>query len=293
MIIQYTLKLVVPFLHWRARLQHSVGTRKEPISAVAPRLAKVASLIGDARMLNNIWGLLPIFRWLISLERNPPPTRKLLTIERLQGWAMLGYYPLEHLYYLVSHSVIPSEFSLPSLGSLLPFSSSESKGRSISLDAGVLSRTSTRLWALYVFLQLAHLREDQRLLTMTQRSLGRSKTPAALAEREELRKRWDAFWSEVVVNVSYVPLTIHWSLEKGLFENEAWTGIFGLVAALASWRLGWKATALPTPVDHTSPDVHPYDVEKPISDETEEGPVLDDPAGTPLEGTVLGSLEDL
>ena len=88
---------------------------------------------------------------------------------------MLAYYPLEHLYYLVSHSIIPSEITLPSLASLLPFSSSEAKGQPLSLDAGVLSRTSTRLWALYVFLQLAHLREDQRLLTITQRSLSKSK----------------------------------------------------------------------------------------------------------------------
>ena len=39
-------------------------------------------------------------------------------------------------------------------------------------------------------------------------------TRAALAEREELRKRWDAFWSEVVVNVGYVPLTIHWCVRS-------------------------------------------------------------------------------
>ena len=88
---------------------------------------------------------------------------------------MLAYYPLEHLYYLVSHSIIPSEITLPSLASLLPFSSSEAKAQPLSIDAGVLSRTSTRLWAVYVFLQLAHLREDQRLLTITQRSLSKSK----------------------------------------------------------------------------------------------------------------------
>jgi len=29
-------------------------------------------------------------------------------------------------------------------------------------------------------------------------------------EKQELRQRWDAFWSEVVINVGYLPLTIHW-----------------------------------------------------------------------------------
>lgn len=29
-------------------------------------------------------------------------------------------------------------------------------------------------------------------------------------EKEEMEQRWDAFWSEVVVNLGYLPLTIHW-----------------------------------------------------------------------------------
>jgi len=33
------------------------------------------------------------------------------------------------------------------------------------------------------------------------------------------------------------------SLESGLYRNEAWTGFFGLIAALASFRGGWAATA--------------------------------------------------
>ncbi|CAL1717045.1 unnamed protein product [Somion occarium] len=284
MIIQYSLKIIVPFLHLRARLQHQAGLRKEPISAVAPHLAKLGNLVGDARMLNNIWGLLPIIRWLINLERNPPPTRNLLTIERLQGWAMLGYYPLEHLYYLVSNSVIPAQVTIRSPSSLVPFAGTEGKEKLINLDAGVLSRASTRLWALYVFLQLAHLREDRRLLNIRQRALSKTK-----AEKEELRQRWDALWSEVIVNVSNVPLTIHWSLERGLFENEVWVGIFGLVAALASWRSGWKATALPASVPR--PDVQPFDVEKPpLEESSEKVPPVDLDS---TEGTLSGSLEDL
>lgn len=36
------------------------------------------------------------------------------------------------------------------------------------------------------------------------------------------------------------------SLEKGLFKNEVWVGVFGMIAAVASFRSGWKATALPS-----------------------------------------------
>ncbi|KAF9036238.1 hypothetical protein BJ165DRAFT_1354867 [Panaeolus papilionaceus] len=264
MLIQYAVKLIVPFAHLRAKLQYKAGLRKSPTSRAAESYNKIYSLVGDARMLWRIWGLLPIFQWLISLERSPPATRKLLTIERLQGWSMLAYYPLEHLYYLVSHNIIPS--TLPS-----PTTIFSSKKKRINLDANTLGIWSTRFWALYVFLHFAHLWEDRKLLKQRQTSLRKAKgTGLTQAEKSELGQRWDAFWSEVVINIGYLPLTVHWSLEKGLFKNDIWVGVFGMIASVASFRTGWKATALPpTPpapevkeekVDESSSPVAGYEV---------------------------------
>ena len=149
-------------------------------------------------------GLLPIIQWLISLERNPQPTRQLLTIERLQAWSMLAYYPLEHLYYLCSHGVIPS--TIPSLRSLV-----SSTAKPIKLDLDAVGVWSSRFWALYVLLQFAHLREDRKLLKARERSLRKAKgSGISASEKEELRQRWDAYWNEVIVNIGYLPLTIHW-----------------------------------------------------------------------------------
>ena len=148
-------------------------------------------------------GLLPIFQWLISLERNPQPTRNLHVIERLQGWAMLCYYPLEHLSYLGSHGIIPARIRNP----LSIFSGK----KTIGLNPGVLGRWSCRFWALYVILQFAHLGEDRRLLQSRQKALRKAKgTGLTPSEKQELGQRWDAWWSEVVVNVGYLPLTVHW-----------------------------------------------------------------------------------
>lgn len=261
MVIQYAAKLLIPILHLRARLQHRAGFRKDPFSTAAPALNKLASTVSDARMLWRIWGLLPIFQWLISLERSPPPTRRLLTIERAQGWSMLAYYPMEHLYYLLSHEIIPSSISLPfsrsssspssplpsTTASLTPSSAAPSKGppaspRTLSLDSTALSLWSTRFWALYVVLQFAHLREDRALLLRRERVLSKEKVKGQ--EHAELKRRWDAWWNELAVNVGYLPLTVHWSLEQGLFKNDIWVSIFGFAAAIASFRSGWKATAV-------------------------------------------------
>jgi len=154
---------------------------------------------------------------------------------------MLAYYPLEHLYYLCSHGLIPS--SIPSLSSLF-----SATGKPVSLNTGAIGKWSCRFWAVYVILQFAHLQDDRKLLQLRQRSLSKAKgkAPAVNGELEELRKRWDSYWNEIITNISYLPLTIHWSLENGLFNNDIWVGVFGLVAALASFRSGWKATALPS-----------------------------------------------
>jgi len=246
MIIQYALKLIIPFLRFRARMQHRVGLRDVPISRSATAFGNFAGLISDSRMLWRLWGLLPIYQWMTSLERSPPPTRRLLLIERLQGWSMLAYYPLEHLYYLVSHSLLPK---------------SQGKGwKARLLDANFLGLWSTRFWALYVLLQFAHLAEDRRLLLQRQKAVnkakGKKKSPAE--ENDELRdvtSRWDQLYNELIVNLGYLPLTIHWSLEGGLFRNEIWEGIFGMAAGLASFRSGWQATALPQPSAQTGEDL--------------------------------------
>ena len=93
---------------------------------------------------------------------------------------MLAYYPLEHLYYLLSHSVIPDKLPLPSLTAFIPFVRTRPSDKHIPLDLGTLSVWSTRFWAAYVVLQLSHLREDGKLLTARERALSKSKVVLVL-----------------------------------------------------------------------------------------------------------------
>jgi len=153
---------------------------------------------------------------------------------------MLAYYPLEHLYYLRSHDIIPS--SVPSPFSLF------SRTKRIKLDAGKLGMWSCRFWAFYILLHFAHLMEDKKLLEARQRTLRKGKgTGLNTEEKQDMYQKWDMFCSEVVTNLAYFPFSLHWSLEKGLFKNDAWVNIFGFVAAVMSFRSGWKATSLPPP----------------------------------------------
>lgn len=117
---------------------------------------------------------------------------------------MVAYYPLEHVYYLCTHGIIPS--TIPSPANLF-----SSQKKSIELDVNAIAIWSCRFWAAYVLLHFAHLREDWKLLRSRYRTLRKSKgTGLTAAEKQELQQRKDAFWSEVVINLGYLPLTIHW-----------------------------------------------------------------------------------
>jgi hypothetical protein len=54
--LQNAIKLLIPLLHLRARLQHRAGLRKNEKSAMADGIVKLVPVIGDSRMLFRIWG---------------------------------------------------------------------------------------------------------------------------------------------------------------------------------------------------------------------------------------------
>ncbi|KAE9398905.1 hypothetical protein BT96DRAFT_858767 [Gymnopus androsaceus JB14] len=253
-IVEYALKLLVPLLNKRAQLQKNAGLRKVATSSTAVRFSNLASTISDSRTLWRFWGLLSIIRWMVSLERSPQPTRNLLNIERLQGWSMLGYYPLEHLSYLVSHDVVPSRSTID----LSPFLA---KKRSLQLNSGTLGVWSVRCWAFYVALQFAHLREDRMLLQAKYRTL--RKVGLKSADKQEMQKRWNAYWSDLVINLANFPLAIHWSTGSKLLKHDAIVSILNLIVAVVSFRSGWQATALPssTPAQPADELVEPVSAE--------------------------------
>ncbi|PWZ02579.1 hypothetical protein BCV70DRAFT_196825 [Testicularia cyperi] len=250
MVTQYSGKLLVVLLNLQYALRlRLLGLKSTKPSSAAARINKLSSLISDARCLYRIWGILPILKWMIGLERSPPPTRLLHNIERIQGWSMLAYCPMEALAYLAGHGIIP-------------------------ISSAIVNKFwlySSRFWALYVGLQLLHLVEDNRLLRLRARALERSRghpSPSSIqiknntysAAKEEktnsqeqliTRRMWDelddrkaAILNELWVNLGYLPLTLHWSTSTGLF-GDGWVGLFGTIAGVAGFRSGWKNAAAP------------------------------------------------
>ena len=66
-----------------------------------------------------------------------------------------------------------------------------------------------------MFLQFAHLAEDRRLLKLREKALKKDKGKGLASEDKsadvaEIAGRWDALYNELVVNLGYLPLTLHW-----------------------------------------------------------------------------------
>ncbi|WFD34402.1 hypothetical protein MCUN1_001243 [Malassezia cuniculi] len=238
MITQYGSQVVMAVLLALHRFRARLHLARSPESKLVPRIRNLYALVADARILFRIWGILPMIQWMISMERVPPPNRYLHTIERLQGWSMVIYCPMEAAAYLAMHKII-------------------------NLSDRVQNKLwlwGCRFWLLYVVLQLAHVVEDNRLLRLRSRALEKSRGHPAPKTKDgeavelneeqkitsdiwqDIENRKEALVSELWVNLGYLPLTLHWSVESGII-SDFWVGVFGTIAAASGMRMGWKASA--------------------------------------------------
>lgn len=102
---------------------------------------------------------------------------------------------------------------------------------------------SSRFWMAHVVLDFGRLYREWTLRkqrgTEEER---RTDGPKGDVITERGEEEWRASWTkEMVVNLAYAPLTLHWSLEKGLV-GDFWVGLLGSVAGVLGLGTLWKNT---------------------------------------------------
>ncbi|KAI8065687.1 peroxisomal biogenesis factor 11 [Gongronella butleri] len=215
MFIQYWSKILV-FL-----LQRRAGGRG------VQRVQNLAGPVSDFRILLRYYGLLPMVQYMNYIEYNPSPSAFHQTIERLQNWANVIYYPLEHIYWLGAHQVIPM---------------TEQKTNKIGI-------WSCRFWATYVVLEYVRLYEQYRMLRARETSLLKRIKAGDINDDEDpeqemaamKRERW-AMLVNLGINSGYFPLTVHWSIENSGFPD-VMVGVCGGFASLLQIYAAWRDTA--------------------------------------------------
>ena len=98
---------------------------------------------------------------------------------------------------------------------------------------------SARLWATHVCLDLVRLGREAALQKQNETLEGSEDEKSSKAQRVEAATKW---WRDVYANAAWMPLTIHWSLERGLV-GEGTIAALGLVPGILGLKEAWKASA--------------------------------------------------
>lgn len=160
-----------------------------------------------------IAGFFSIVKWAHSVEHpaTPSPTDPIvLLLTRLQVWSNLLYFPLENLYYLGAHNILPIS----------------------TASQNWYSNIGCRFWAAHVVLDLLRLWREHVIQSR--------KKDVSVTERYQQKKEW---FRQLIINIGYLPLTVHWSLDGGIGLSDVQVGICGTVAAIGQLIGQWNANA--------------------------------------------------
>jgi len=216
MTIQYASRIV----YWHYMKKGNIKAAK--------RLKNLEDPIDDFRILLRYYGLVPLIQWIVHVENNPPPSKLLLNINRMQNLVNVFYYPLEHTYWLGKHEVLPI--------------SKETNQK--------LHEWSCRLWSIYIILQFWNIWEEYKLLRQRENyinsiEMSEPKTEEELREKRSLKKVKNQLEKEkvtilmnLIINTAYLPLTLNWSFDR-LKISDASEGSLGLTAALCQFITSW------------------------------------------------------
>lgn len=186
-------------------------------SLVGP-MRSLSSLISDIRIFNRLWGLVPLSVWAAETWFQPPSDSVLRGVAYSQVIANLLYQPLENVAYLAMHNIIPQSVV----------------SERAQFDIWIYS---SYLWAIHVVLEFVRLYRETVLAKRTS-----SAKNGGDDEKEKGGYTISSFawYQSLVINLSYLPLTVHWSLPNGLV-NDVTVGFLGATAAAASSYPKWSA----------------------------------------------------
>lgn len=175
-------------------------------------ISALTSLISDIRIFNRLWGLLGIYAWGHSIIQHPPRDLTIRRIVAAQVLVNACFQGLENVAYLASHQVLQIS----------------KQGQS------KLWMWSSRFWMAHVGLEFWRL---QRVREMRMGKISRG-----LLQRGEKKVEEDEWRRNIISNLAYAPLTLHWSVQNGMIGPSA-VGALGSIAAVIGLQNAWNSAA--------------------------------------------------
>ena len=196
----------------------------------------IAAVIADYRIFVRLWGLLGLYTWARGTYLAPLPKDAGRKDRLLRGttWAAIAS--------CVAFQVLENGAYASSKGMLA--------GAAWAGDAGKRRETawwvwSSRFWAAYVGCELVRLLVERACVEPVTEGVGDGEKEDKLGverERREAHSKRFTWWKDLVSNVAYAPMTLHWSVEEGLL-SDVQVGVCGMVAGGAMLVDAWRKTA--------------------------------------------------
>ncbi|KAJ4372567.1 hypothetical protein N0V86_007927 [Didymella sp. IMI 355093] len=196
----------------------------------------IAGVIADYRIFVRMWGMLGLYTWardtyLSPLSKEASQKEKLL---RGTTWAAIAscvlFQVLENGAYAASKGMLTSEAWAGEVG----------KKRETWWWVW-----SSRFWAVYVGCELLRLIIERAYAKPRVEVVGDGEKEDKLRaeqEKKELYNKSFTWWKDLVSNLAYAPMTLHWSVEAGLL-SDLQVGICGTIAGGALLAGAWRKTA--------------------------------------------------
>lgn len=196
----------------------------------------IANVIADYRIFVRMWGMLGLYTWARDTYLSPLPKEATQKEKLLRGttWAAITscvlFQVLENGAYAASKGMLTSE--------------------SWSGDAGKKRETwwwvwSSRFWAAYVGCEIVRLLIERAYKEPRVEVAGDGEKEDKLRAEQEKTDSYNksfTWWKDLVSNIAYAPMTLHWSVEEGLM-SDVQVGVCGMVAGGAMLADAWRKTA--------------------------------------------------
>ncbi|KAF2468766.1 uncharacterized protein BDR25DRAFT_264644, partial [Lindgomyces ingoldianus] len=215
--------------------------------AQAARTSKaLAVVISDYRIFVRLWGIIGIYSWARDTYHSGLQSPSSNTSNQPSSWTkdrLLRAIPYAQILSCAAFQILENGAYLSSKNILTSSSWSGEAGKARENRWWILS---SRFWALHVALEFLRLYLQMQILPVTCAPKSSSNSPIEDDDNEKDakirgRERQWLWMRDLLSNIAYFPMTIHWSLEKGLL-GETWVAGLGAVAGGVLLVDAWRGT---------------------------------------------------
>lgn len=196
----------------------------------------IADVIADYRIFVRMWGMLGLYTWARDTYLSPLPKEASRKEKLLRGttWAAIAscvlFQVLENGAYAASKGMLTTEAWAGEVG----------KRRETLWWVW-----SSRFWAAYVGCEILRLLIERAYSEPEVEVVGDGEKEDKLRaeqEKKDSHNKSFTWWKDLVSNIAYAPMTLHWSVEEGIL-SDLQVGIFGTIAGGALLADAWRKTA--------------------------------------------------